>query len=173
MFFGNKSMDAMGFDFSNKEGRDKAYAKLDEMLNDASPQARAAAKVLKKLFGVMDDVPDAFALVHEVKSECLRMSAKLTERTEQLEEIAKNLGGHGQPVHRFGMVDAYLTMAGGALSGAAELLEKLEKYVASQAVEKAAEGKAAAGEGPSGSETPTEEPALAGPPGPAAEAPLG
>lgn len=153
MFFDSNELNALNFDFSNKEGRERSKARLHELLEKGTPKEKAAAKVLDKLFSVMDDVPDAFALVHEVTAECLAMEKKITERSAQLYQVAKNLGDHGQPVHRFGAVDGYLAVAGGALLAASKLLEKLENYVANQAVEKAAEK-----EGPSGREAPTEPP---------------
>lgn len=168
MFFGNKFMDAEAFDFSTKEGRDKARKRLEAMLGNESPKDRRAAKILAGLFGVMDNVPDEFALVHEVAAECTSMATKLQQRSEQLEGVAR-LFEHGQPVHRMGMVDAYLTIAGGSLAAAAQLLTKLEGNVANRSVEKEEN------EGPSGSsETPTEAPPPPPPPvEQAAEAPLG
>lgn len=176
MFFGNAKMDIEDFDFSNKEGRTKARKRIEEMLGSERPSDRRAAKILAGLFGAMDHVPDEFALVREVSQECSRMSAKLLERGQQLEKVARNIGEHGQAVHRFGMVDAYLTIAGGACAAASDILGKLESYVAERASEKADEKEAAPSDGPSGgSETPTEYPPPPAPPEHphAAEAPLG
>lgn len=167
MFFGNMTADAEGFDMSNKEGRERALKRLEELLGSDSPGTRRAAKVLQGLFAVMDDIPEDFSLVHEVKQECEAMVKKIQERTDQLVGVAK-LFEHGQPVHRMGMVDAYLTIAAGSLAAAGDLLGKLERVVARKSADKAEEGQR--DEGPSGSsETPTDYP----PPQPPVEAPLG
>ncbi len=132
MFFGNSKMDAEGFDMSTKEGREKAKARLIEILSTGSEHEKRSAKILNKLFDVMDNVPEPFAVVHEAVAECNRMVEVIERRQAQLIDVARNLGEHGEPVHRFGAVEGYLTVAAGALSAASMILGKLESYVAKQ-----------------------------------------
>lgn len=174
MFFGTK-LDAEEFDFSTKEGREKASKRIGEMLNGGTEKDKVAAKILGKLFGLMDDVPNEFALIREVGEECKKMSEKCQARTSQLMAVAKRIGDHGYPVYQFGMADSYLSVAAGALLGAQAILSRLESYVAEQSVEKKEEEKEASEAGPWGSEAPTEPPPAPPPPPHAehVEAPLG
>lgn len=155
-------------DFSSKEGRARSRKELEKLFVDGSERDKAAARVLDKLLGLMDEIPDQYSLVHEVAQECRAIEKKLDKRGKELLKLARELGNHGQPVHRFGQVDAYLTVAGGALTAAAEILGKLENYVANEAMEKAMDE-----EGPLGREAPTEPPPAPDPPPMTPEAPLG
>jgi len=132
MFFGNKKMDAEGFDMSTKEGREKAKARLMEVLSTGSEREKRSAKILNKLFDVMDDVPEPFAVVHETIGEINKMVEVIERRQAQLIDVARNLDDPGLPVHRFGAVEGYLTVAAGALSAASMILGRLESYVAKQ-----------------------------------------
>ncbi len=140
MFFGNSKMDAEGFDMSTKEGREKAKARLMEILSTGSEHEKRSAKILNKLFDVMDDFPEPFAVVHETIAEINKMVEVIERRQGQLVDVACSLGEHGQPVHRFGSVDGYLTVAAGSLTAASVILSKLESYVAKQSEQAKADG---------------------------------
>jgi hypothetical protein len=157
MFFDNDILNSKDLDFSTKEGRAAGKAKLEEMLSSGSEKDKTAARILGKLFSLMDDIPEDYAVVHEAVQELKSIPKKLEKRRHQIRSVARSSGEHGQPVHRFGQVEAYIAVAEGALMAAATLLEKLEPYVSEQAIERE-QARASAEEGLSGREAPTEPP---------------
>lgn len=135
MFFDNDILNSKDLDFSTKEGRAAGKAKLEEMLSNGSERDKTAARILGKLFSLMDDIPEDYAVVHEAVQELKAISTKLDKRREQLQLVARSIG-YGQPVHCFGQVESYMVVAAGAMMAAAAILEKLEPLVSKQAIER-------------------------------------
>ncbi len=159
-------IDLAGADIKTKEGREEVMASVREKLKDV-PEKRRKSLLgsLENMFNAMDGLPDVAAELEAIMANIQLMEDLVGKKQQRLRVMSNNADDAGAS-YMFGALDSFLTIAGGSLMSAGNLLANLAEVAIRDAAKEA---------GPSGREAPTEPPP-APDPVPSehvAEAPLG